>query len=102
MLQILLGTVYWQREKGSCMFCKCNKREGVIDNQTHNICTTITDAEHLKLYNKARGMYKTMYANHTDDLGETNEKECSSNYMSGLVILILGSQILLKKAINHQ
>ena len=47
MLQILFGTVYWQREKGSCFFCKCNKREGVINNQTH-ICTPITDAEHLK------------------------------------------------------
>ena len=52
MLQILLGTVYWQRQKGSCMFCKYNKREGVIHNQTH-ICTLIADAEHLKYYNKA-------------------------------------------------
>ena len=56
------------------MFCKCNKREGVLYNQTH-VCTPIKDAEHLKLYNKAKGMYKTMYANHTDGQGETNEKK---------------------------
>ena len=75
MLQILLGNVYWQRENGSCMFCKCNKREGVmINNQTH-ICTPITDARHLKYYNKAQGVYKSMYATHTDGQGETNEKE---------------------------
>jgi hypothetical protein len=74
MLQILLGTVYWQRQKGSCMFCKCNKRDGVINNQTH-ICKPITDKEHLKYYNKAQGMYQSMYENHTDEQGETNEKK---------------------------
>ena len=74
MLQILLGTVYWQRQKGSCMFCKCNKRDGVINNLTH-ICEPITDKEHLKYYNRAKGMYQSMYENHTDEQGETNEKE---------------------------
>ena len=46
----------------------------MINNQTHT-CTLITDAEHLKYYKKAQGMYKSMYETHTDEKGETNEKE---------------------------
>ena len=100
MLQILLGTVYWQRQKGSCMFCKCNKRDGVINNQTH-ICNFITDKEHLKYYNKAQGMYQTMYEKHTDDQGETNEKkvfqqlhEWAGNFNFGITGLGIHPDIL--------
>ena len=65
ILQILLSTVYWQREKGSCIFCKCNKRVGVNYNQAH-VCTPITDDEHLSYYNKAQRMYKGILAAHTE------------------------------------
>ena len=82
------------------MFCKCNKREGVVHNETH-VCTPITDAENMKFYNKAKGMYKTMYANHTDDQGKTNEKkvinqlhECIGNSNFGITGLGIHPDIL--------
>ena len=74
MLQILLGTVYWQREQGSCIFCKCNKRVGVNCNQTH-VCTPITDDEHLSYYNKAQRMYKGIVKANTDNEGKVDDRK---------------------------
>ena len=61
MLQILLGTVYWQREKGSCIFCKCNKRVGVNYNQTY-VCTPITDDEHLSYYHNKKSYVTSLHS----------------------------------------
>ena len=74
MLQILLGTVYWQREQGSCIFCKSNKRVGVNCNQTH-VCTPITNDEHLSYYIKAQRMYKGIVKANTANEGKVDDRK---------------------------
>ena len=61
MLNMLLGLVSFNKVAGGCMYCKCNKREGVT-NPNHQ-CDLLTDEEH-----------KTCYKNAQEKFAELSEK----------------------------
>ena len=52
MLNMSLGLVSFNKIQGGCMYCKCNKREGVT-NPDHE-CELLSDEEHKKTYKNAQ------------------------------------------------
>ena len=53
MAHILYGKEPWNYNDGGYLYCLCCRKEGVIDNCTHE-CTLLSDEQHLKYDTDAR------------------------------------------------
>ena len=61
MLNMLLGMVSFNKIQGGCMYCKCNKREGVTD--PNHQCELLSDLEHKECYRKAQDKFEELTEN---------------------------------------
>ena len=61
MLNMLLGMVSFNKIQGGCMYCKCNKREGVTD--PNHQCELLSDLEHKECYSKAQDKFEELTEN---------------------------------------
>ena len=59
MLYCLVGKVNWNNQYGSNLLCRCNKREGVVDDNKHK-CVLMTDRNHKMLYSNAVAYYQNL------------------------------------------